>query len=108
MDRPLYLLVHDEQVQAADPEDKLYISLTRSWDCRTIAHAKALSAEGEALLLKVLCLNACLKQLLIASYSLSQLLSCQVSEILYSVHVTFTVVMLSCWYVGESLHQPAL
>jgi hypothetical protein len=52
MDRPLYLLVHDEQLQAADPEDKLYISLTRSFDCRTIAHAKALSAEGEALLVQ--------------------------------------------------------
>jgi hypothetical protein len=52
MDRPLYLLVHDEQVQAADPEDKLSISLTRSWDCRTIAQAKALSAEGDTIMHK--------------------------------------------------------
>jgi hypothetical protein len=51
MDRPLYLLVHDKQVQAADPEDKLYISLTRSWTCHTIAQAKALGAKGKAPLL---------------------------------------------------------
>jgi hypothetical protein len=52
MDRPLYLLINDEQVQAADPQDKLYYSLVRSWDCRTIAQAKAFSTEGTALLNK--------------------------------------------------------
>jgi hypothetical protein len=50
MDKPLYLLVHDEQVQAADPEDKLYTSIQRSSTCRTIAQAKALSTEGKALM----------------------------------------------------------
>jgi hypothetical protein len=69
IDRPLYLLVHNEQVQAADPEDKLYYSQVRSWDCRTIAQAKAFSTEGRALLTKVLYSKACLKQLLIASCS---------------------------------------
>jgi hypothetical protein len=51
MDKPLYLLVHDQQVQAADPEDKLYMSIQRSSTCRTIAQAKALSTEGRAPLL---------------------------------------------------------
>jgi hypothetical protein len=50
MDRPLYLLVHDEQVQAADTEDKLYRALNRCWDCRTVAGAKAHNAQGKALL----------------------------------------------------------
>eukprot|EP00953_Heterococcus_sp_UTEX-ZZ885_P005206 3280-Heterococcus_DN1.PRE.4 len=52
MDRPLYLLLHDDQVQAADPEDKLYYSIAGRCVCRTIAEAKALSAQGRALLTK--------------------------------------------------------
>eukprot|EP00953_Heterococcus_sp_UTEX-ZZ885_P011683 6760-Heterococcus_DN1.PRE.3 len=52
MDRPLYLLLHDDQVQAADPEDKLYYSIAGRCVCRTIAEAKALSAQGRALLNK--------------------------------------------------------
>ena len=51
IDRPLYLLVHDEQVQAADPEDKLYSSLHCSRACRTVAAAKAHSALGKEALL---------------------------------------------------------
>jgi hypothetical protein len=52
MDRPLYLLLHDEQVLAADPADTLYYSIANGCVCRTIAEAKALSVQGKALLHK--------------------------------------------------------
>jgi hypothetical protein len=44
-DRPLYMLVNDEQVQAADPLDMLYWSLSRS-SCLTIVDAKTVHAES--------------------------------------------------------------
>eukprot|EP00953_Heterococcus_sp_UTEX-ZZ885_P013648 7788-Heterococcus_DN1.PRE.1 len=68
MDRPLYLLLHNEQVLAADPADTLYYSIANGCVCRTIAEAKALSIQGKVLLHKGAVLMACPKQLLIASW----------------------------------------
>ena len=45
IDRPLYILINDEQVQAADPDDKLYWSLARSGSL-SIVNAKTLHAES--------------------------------------------------------------
>jgi hypothetical protein len=45
LDRPLYILVNDEQVQAADPHDMLYWSLSRS-GFLTSVDAKKLHAES--------------------------------------------------------------
>jgi hypothetical protein len=45
LDRSLYILVHDDQVQAADPDDKLYFALSLAC-CLSIVDAKKLNAES--------------------------------------------------------------
>jgi hypothetical protein len=47
LDRPQYILVNDEQVQAVDPLDKLYWALGRA-GCLTIVDAKKLHAGSIA------------------------------------------------------------